>query len=311
MGKTAVKRVLVGLDLASSGEGIGEGAKLAVARALTLATAIGARITVLHSTHGAETFDPAEGGRLWRTEQGLSDSARAALEDVVARLRAAGLEAALQLDHRPAWVAIVDHVVGHDIDLVVVGKRSYGDFDFDDRKLGTVALRLMRRCPCAVWTVRPGGGERVERILAATDLSRDVGRRVIEQGAWLAKVLGAELHLLHACSLSWSEALTADGRERAARLAAAQRHAEAKLARQLEDSGHGVKTHFHVPTRRPARAVHDTALEINAGLIVMGTVSRTGLAGVLVGNTAERMLGVLDRSLWTLKPRGFVAPPLR
>ncbi len=311
MGRTAIRRVVVGLDLAPSGDEIADGASLAVERTLQLATAIGARVTVLHSTHGGEYFDQAEGGRLWRTEQGLSTSARMALDDVVRRLSAAGLEADLVLEDRPAWVAIVDYVETHDIDLVVVGKRSYGDFDFDARKLGTVALRLMRRCPCAVWTVRPGGGERVERIVAATDLSRDVGRRVIEQGAWLASVLGAELHLLHACALSWSEALVADGAERTVRLAAVQRHAKAKMARQLEDSGWGVEAQVHLPGRRPARSVYDTAVQVDAGLVVMGTVSRSGLAGVLVGNTAERMLGMLDRSLWTLKPRGFEAPAMR
>ena len=43
-------------------------------------------------------------------------------------------------------------------------------------------------------------------------------------------------------------------------------------------------------------------------LVVMGTVSREGVSGFLVGNTAERLLHRLDCSLLTVKPRGFVAP---
>ncbi len=311
MNTAAIRTILVGLDLAASGDSISDGAKLAVDRAVMLATKLGAQVTVLHSTHGGEYFDQAEGGQLWRTEQGLSRRAKAALDQIVEQLSAAGLDGSLVLDPRPAWVAIVDHVVDQDIDLVIVGKRSYSDFDFDDRKLGTVALRLMRRCPCALWTVRAEAGERVERIVAATDLSRDVGRRVIEQGARLASLWDAELHLLHACSLSWAEALVSDGQERAARLAEVQRNAKATMARQLEAAGLDVEVRFHVPSLRPAQAVHETALAVDADLVVMGTVSRSGIAGVLVGNTAERMLGVLDRSLWTLKPRGFEAPPIR
>jgi universal stress protein E len=41
---------------------------------------------------------------------------------------------------------------------------------------------------------------------------------------------------------------------------------------------------------------------------VMGTISRGGIPGVLVGNTAERLLPRLDCSLLTVKPEDFVCP---
>jgi universal stress protein E len=40
----------------------------------------------------------------------------------------------------------------------------------------------------------------------------------------------------------------------------------------------------------------------------MGTISRAGIAGLSVGNTAERMLGHLDCSMLTVKPADFVCP---
>jgi nucleotide-binding universal stress UspA family protein len=40
----------------------------------------------------------------------------------------------------------------------------------------------------------------------------------------------------------------------------------------------------------------------------MGTVSRSGIRGMLVGNTAERLLSGFHRSLLTVKPAGFVSP---
>jgi len=45
--------------------------------------------------------------------------------------------------------------------------------------------------------------------------------------------------------------------------------------------------------------------------IVVGrkrAISRAGIAGLSVGNTAERMLGHLDCSLLTVKPADFVCP---
>ena len=43
-------------------------------------------------------------------------------------------------------------------------------------------------------------------------------------------------------------------------------------------------------------------------LVVMGTVARNGIAGMLLGNTAERGLRKLPCSVLTVKPEAFVSP---
>jgi nucleotide-binding universal stress UspA family protein len=42
-------------------------------------------------------------------------------------------------------------------------------------------------------------------------------------------------------------------------------------------------------------------------LVVMGTVARAGIAGMLIGNTAERVLRKLPCSVLTVKPDVFVS----
>ena len=42
--------------------------------------------------------------------------------------------------------------------------------------------------------------------------------------------------------------------------------------------------------------------------VVMGTMGRTGIAGLLVGNTAESILKRVACSVLTVKPEGFVPP---
>jgi nucleotide-binding universal stress UspA family protein len=42
--------------------------------------------------------------------------------------------------------------------------------------------------------------------------------------------------------------------------------------------------------------------------IVMGTVARVGIAGFLMGNTAETILGRVACSVLAVKPEGFVTP---
>ena len=43
-------------------------------------------------------------------------------------------------------------------------------------------------------------------------------------------------------------------------------------------------------------------------LIVMGTIVRTGVAGALMGNTAEHVLDQVECSVLTIKPDGFISP---
>jgi len=43
-------------------------------------------------------------------------------------------------------------------------------------------------------------------------------------------------------------------------------------------------------------------------LLVMGSVVRTGIAGYVIGNTAESLLGRVDCSVLAIKPEGFVSP---
>jgi nucleotide-binding universal stress UspA family protein len=58
----------------------------------------------------------------------------------------------------------------------------------------------------------------------------------------------------------------------------------------------------------PSHQLPKLAEEINADLVIMGTVARSGIAGILIGNTAENVLSQLQCSVLAIKPRDFVSP---
>jgi universal stress protein E len=68
------------------------------------------------------------------------------------------------------------------------------------------------------------------------------------------------------------------------------------------------------PRRRHLRAGHAAAEiiavadRIEAGIVVMGAVSRSGLKRLFVGSTAERMIDHLNCDVLVLKPAGFRSP---
>jgi nucleotide-binding universal stress UspA family protein len=50
------------------------------------------------------------------------------------------------------------------------------------------------------------------------------------------------------------------------------------------------------------------AKQLHVDLVVMGTVARTGIAGLFIGNTAETILEQLQCSVLAVNPLGFVSP---
>ena len=58
----------------------------------------------------------------------------------------------------------------------------------------------------------------------------------------------------------------------------------------------------------PQVVIPSKVKELDADVLVLGTVSRTGVGGLLIGNTAEAILNRVDCSVMTLKPEGFVSP---
>lgn len=65
---------------------------------------------------------------------------------------------------------------------------------------------------------------------------------------------------------------------------------------------------FHLPKGAPKTVVAAVAEELRADLVVMGTVARTGISGLIIGNTAEAILDQLACSVLAIKPPGFTTP---
>jgi universal stress protein E len=69
-----------------------------------------------------------------------------------------------------------------------------------------------------------------------------------------------------------------------------------------------LKFQVYMQKGEPGHLIPELAAEMEVGLIVMGTVSRTGVDGLLIGNTAEKILSQMDCSVLAVKPDGFVTP---
>ena len=70
----------------------------------------------------------------------------------------------------------------------------------------------------------------------------------------------------------------------------------------------GLNHQVHLIKGTAGIVIPDVAEKERADLIVMGTLSRSGVRGFLIGNTAEKILQKVDCSVLAVKPDGFVTP---
>lgn len=64
----------------------------------------------------------------------------------------------------------------------------------------------------------------------------------------------------------------------------------------------------HMVRGAPQKEIPAMAVTLQVDLVVMGTVARSGILNLLIGNTSEAIVAQLNCSVLALKPEGFVTP---
>ncbi len=174
----------VGVELQPRSQEVSQGSRGAFNQAMALACQVGARITIMHSTwHEGRTVP-------------IGDAGKAALDAMVTEAIGAGLRTRLEVTDQRPWLALLRAALNESADLILVGKRDRLQAP-SGRRLGSVATKLVRKCPAPVWVVKPGHDLEHKLILVATDLT-GVGDQALRWSASLARWRGAALHIVHA-----------------------------------------------------------------------------------------------------------------
>ena len=64
----------------------------------------------------------------------------------------------------------------------------------------------------------------------------------------------------------------------------------------------------HVKEGLPEDVIPDLATKLDAELVILGTIGRTGLSAALIGNTAEHVIDSINCDLLAIKPDGYKSP---
>ena len=242
---------------------------------------------------------------------------RSRLEQLAAPLRAEGFTVAV--DARwdfPLHDSIVRKTVDSGADLVI--KDTHYHSVLKRSIFSNTDWSLIRNCGATLWLVKPRPPGQRPCFVAAVDPLHEHDKpagldgRILETAQALGGALNGDVHVFHAFDVAAAIAMTTDAmsmpialplNELTDAMRAEHTEAVARLCKQ-----HGVppeRTHVHQGgTRQLLLALTE---QLRADAVVMGAVSRSGLKGLFLGNTAEDVLDRLHCDLVIVKPEGFKA----
>jgi len=201
---------------------------------------------------------------------------------------------------------------GHDL-VMKEAKGETGHKGF----FGTTGMQLLRKCPCPVWITNPGPHEKYERVMAAVDaVTHDdahtqLNTEILELAKSFCSLEGSRLDVVQVWSIYGENLVKSHASpEEFDEIVQSNQARVERLCNDMllkVDMSVGDET-VHLLRGEPGSLIPRFANEREIDLIMMGTVARSGIAGAVMGNTAELILGKVQCSVLALKPDDFVCP---
>lgn len=221
-------------------------------------------------------------------------------------------ELGIKTTHEVRWdrrtdLAALEAAQRHKSDLIIkTGALSEQEPDVSDRN-------ILRSCVCPVYLVRTDRVSGNGSLVAAIDLVRDddrhrtLNRTVLQHARQLANAFAKHLHVIAvfpplATALPLLEEFSEEQSMHKEVETRYRKRAEGML--QCYDCSSTV----HVREGIPATIISELARELGSTPIVTGTIARTGIAGLVVGNTIERLLEHSDQDVFCVKGEDILPP---
>lgn len=212
---------------------------------------------------------------------------------------------------------IIRHVLSYRHDLLI----KQAEPRPDGGGLQALDMELLRQCPAPVWLSRPIARSRQHMQVAVaidpeveTPEERALSIELLRLGRSLASHCNGRLQIIACWDYPFESFLRGSPWSKVSdsELVGIVRDVEQRNRRALdtlvqEAGGSGDMTIAHLKGN-PASLIPAQVAAQRVDILVMGTLARAGVAGYLIGNTAENVVQAVECSLLTLKPAGFITP---
>lgn len=194
--------------------------------------------------------------------------------------------------------------------------------DIPSRIFGSQDMHLLRKCPCPILLHKRGANLELTNVMASIDVDLEsesvtmnpLNETILGLAQDLAQAEKAQLHVAHAwqaeaenlvrywnSDMSDEDMINFNESIRNQHLSALEYEIRALRETQPDLKVHAAKG-------QASEVIPRLVLSHNVDLLVMGTLGRAGLPGLVIGNTAESILERVQCSVLAIKPDGFVSP---
>ena len=288
-----------------------------------VAQGAGAQLTLAAVVQPARSHGPIakRGHDFADLERLLIEERRSWLKEAAALIGDLQIEIAIRVFVGDPVGAVLHAVQDDDVDILV--KLPAPAEGLRQHVFGSIDIHLMRSCPCPVVVSRPKTEGYSGRAVAA--ISFDIGdedharlnRKILDSAAFVLKTQLAavnEVHVVHAWKM-YGESMLADGFAKVPKdeFRALLKEEEEQRSQWLIELIDDCRNKMDKETAsvfepkiallhgEPRVVIPEFAKKLDADILAMGTVSRKGVGGLLIGNTAEEILNRISCSVVTQK----------
>ncbi len=211
------------------------------------------------------------------------------------------------------FVEVINQIYDGHNDMLLVGSQPRSQ---PSARLDPTVAHLLRKSPVPVWVVDENHQTGDVMVAIGPEFEaegRALNRTILELGTSLAGRMGVGCHVVHAWRVP-GESLLLGSRVQIPQdqvdelMSDTESSADSMVSQLISEVPAATDVEVHLVHGRPEAQLMGLVSKIEPSVVVMGTLARKGIAGLIVGNTAERVLTSIDASLLAVKPPWFVSP---
>ncbi len=242
---------------------------------------------------------------------GLIKNSERKLSDIVAGFAKKNIAAKYKVVWNADTVKAINILVASEQTEIVI-KSTSPHHKYKDLVFTPTDWNLLRHCPVPVLMVKEKDWLERGIILVAIDASsadpshQTLNQNLLRHASYLAKSLGRELHVVHVYPFPVLEVPVEFS---AINFDEVQKNTELMHRRKAEEllKLYNIPlANLHLIAGIADEAIVETAESLDAHLLVMGTVGRSGIKAAILGNTAEHTVDRVGCDVLTFKPAQYI-----
>ncbi len=285
----------------------------ALRRAANLAARIGSHLKVIDVVERPPAFLLPVTDSIKKLHEQEFTIRQRQLDSMVRPYREAGIKISSEMLKGKSAIQTIHQVVNGRFDVVfkdVATSQKTGSV------FSTVDKRLLRQCPCSLWLVRDVGSATCAHVAAAIDPQpaseheHHLNLRIAQLASSIAKGEQGKLTIISTWRGSSELAMTHCYAEALVEFEARFKYDALRTITETTRKANLDSNDFSLVLRRgdPGSAITHEVNNLAVDLLIIGTLARGGIAGLFIGNTAERVLGSVSSSVLMVRSHCIPAP---